>query len=475
MQQALRGGGGRARLPDHGRPARVRQACIDWLARRSGSPGSASTGAADDRLQGAGRLAADPARARRRATWWCTRRWPIRPTRWARPLVGRRGVATDSLTAVGPRDPRWCGSTRRPTRPGGCCRPTTCARWSTGAASAGALLVSDECYLECAWEAEPVSVLHPDICGGSLEGILAVHSLSKRSNLAGYRGAFVAGDPAVVGELLAVRKHLGLMMPGAGAARDGRGARRRRARGGAARPLRGPSRCCAAALEAAGFRIDHSEGALYLWATRGRGLLGHRRLARRARHPGRAGRVLRPGRRPARPGRPHRHRRAHRRRGRAPAPDGAHREPSDPSSRTRRDPVAAFAAAGLPAVLGVAADVPVLPANATRCGSGVAVATTNCAHRPADPAARLAVGRPVTRSWRDRCLSQVAEGPLGVADQPVAAAAGVGVVNHAGERPPGCSRSAPRRATRASARGRRRRPEAGALHLLRGVGDLIVS
>ena len=57
-------------------------------------------------------------------------------------------------------------------------------------------------------------MLHPRVCGGSHEGILAVHSLSKRSNLAGYRCAFVAGDPAVVGELLAVRKNLGLMMPG---------------------------------------------------------------------------------------------------------------------------------------------------------------------------------------------------------------------------------------------------------------------
>src|SRR3546814_6830839 len=67
-----------------------------------------------------------------------------------------------------------------------------------------------------AWDAEkqPLSVLHPDVCGGSSEGILTVHSLSKRSNLAGYRCAFVAGDPALVGELLAVRKNLGLQMPG---------------------------------------------------------------------------------------------------------------------------------------------------------------------------------------------------------------------------------------------------------------------
>ena len=57
-------------------------------------------------------------------------------------------------------------------------------------------------------------MLHPDVCGGSAEGVLAVHSLSKRSNLAGYRCAFVAGDPALVGELLAVRKNLGLQVPG---------------------------------------------------------------------------------------------------------------------------------------------------------------------------------------------------------------------------------------------------------------------
>ena len=75
----------------------------------------------------------------------------------------------------------------------------------------GVLVFSDECYLELGWEADPVSVLHPDVCGGSYEGIVAVHSLSKRSNLAGYRAAFLAGDPAVLGELLQIRKHGGMM------------------------------------------------------------------------------------------------------------------------------------------------------------------------------------------------------------------------------------------------------------------------
>ena len=61
----------------------------------------------------------------------------------------------------------------------------------------GAVLASDECYGEFGWDAEPMSVLHPDINMGSLDGLLAVHSLSKRSNAAGYRAGFVAGDPQV--------------------------------------------------------------------------------------------------------------------------------------------------------------------------------------------------------------------------------------------------------------------------------------
>jgi succinyldiaminopimelate transaminase len=132
----------------------------------------------------------------------------------------------------------------------------------------GALLVSDECYLECAWETTPVSVLHPDVCDGDHTGILAVHSLSKRSNMAGHRVAFVTGDRDVVGELLAVRKNLGLIMPGpqqlamAAALDDDEHVVEQHARYAARRAkLR-------EALESAGFRIDHSEASLYLWSRR---------------------------------------------------------------------------------------------------------------------------------------------------------------------------------------------------------------
>ncbi|MFF3515527.1 bifunctional succinyldiaminopimelate transaminase/glutamate-prephenate aminotransferase [Streptomyces sp. NPDC002573] len=132
----------------------------------------------------------------------------------------------------------------------------------------GVLVFSDECYLELGWEADPVSVLHPDVCGGSYEGIVAVHSLSKRSNLAGYRAAFLAGDPAVLGPLLEIRKHGGMMTSAptqaavVAALGDDTHVREQRERYAARRTA------LREALLGHGFRIEHSEASLYLWATR---------------------------------------------------------------------------------------------------------------------------------------------------------------------------------------------------------------
>jgi succinyldiaminopimelate transaminase len=185
-------------------------------------------------------------------------------------LAGAESLATDSLTAFGPRTPRllWINS---PANPSGRVLPLDHLRkvvdWSR---ERGTILVSDECYIECAWEGErPLSILDPQVNGGSLEGILAVHSLSKRSNLAGYRCAFVAGDPALVGELLAVRKNLGLQMPGPQqhamitALDDDAHVDAQHALYAARRAK------LKEALLAAGFTIDHSEASLYLWATAG--------------------------------------------------------------------------------------------------------------------------------------------------------------------------------------------------------------
>lgn len=132
----------------------------------------------------------------------------------------------------------------------------------------GVLVVSDECYLELGWEADPVSVLHPDVNGGSYDGLVAVHSLSKRSNLAGYRAAFLAGDPAVLGPLLEIRKHGGMMTSAptqaavVAALGDDEHVRVQRERYAARRTA------LREALAGHGFRIEHSEASLYLWATR---------------------------------------------------------------------------------------------------------------------------------------------------------------------------------------------------------------
>ncbi|GAB3815772.1 hypothetical protein GCM10027605_63720 [Micromonospora zhanjiangensis] len=132
----------------------------------------------------------------------------------------------------------------------------------------GAVVASDECYLPLGWETTPTSILADEVSGGSYAGLLAVHSLSKRSNLAGYRAGFVAGDPELVAELLKIRKHAGMIVPTpvqaamVAALADERHADEQRER------YRARRETLRAALLAAGFGIEHSEAGLYLWATR---------------------------------------------------------------------------------------------------------------------------------------------------------------------------------------------------------------
>ena len=134
------------------------------------------------------------------------------------------------------------------------------------------LIVNDECYIELGWDITPVSILHPSVCGTGADahrGLLAVHSLSKRSNLAGYRAGFIAGDPVVVKQLLEIRKHSGSMVPTpmqaamVAAYNDDAHVEAQRAVYESRRST------LRAALEAAGFRIDASHAGLYLWATSG--------------------------------------------------------------------------------------------------------------------------------------------------------------------------------------------------------------
>jgi succinyldiaminopimelate transaminase len=179
-------------------------------------------------------------------------------------LAGATAVASDSLPADRVKLV-WVNS---PSNPTGRVLPVEHLRavveW---ARERGAVVASDECYISLGWEVAPVSVLHPDVCGASPAGVLAVHSLSKRSNLAGYRAGFVTGDPALVSDLLAVRKQAGMMMPGpvqaamtAALDDDAHALAQRQRYAGRRSVLR-------AAFAEADWTIEHSEAGLYLWAT----------------------------------------------------------------------------------------------------------------------------------------------------------------------------------------------------------------
>lgn len=181
-------------------------------------------------------------------------------------LAGCEPVPADDPEEVDDAALVWVNS---PSNPTGAVlsaqRQAQIVRW---ARERGAIVVADECYIELGWTQRPTSILHPSVCAGSHDGLLAVHSLSKRSNLAGYRFGFAAGDLALIADLLAVRKHSGMMVPtpvqraAIAALDDDDHVRVQRER------YRRRRAVLREALESAGFRIDLSDAGLYLWATR---------------------------------------------------------------------------------------------------------------------------------------------------------------------------------------------------------------
>jgi aspartate/methionine/tyrosine aminotransferase len=176
-------------------------------------------------------------------------------------------VAGDALdSAPGQSRLLWLNS---PSNPTGRVLPPSALRDAVAWGRAhGAVVASDECYIELGWDLNPTSALHTSVRGDSLDGLLGVFSLSKRSNLAGYRAGFVTGDPALMKELLLVGRQAGMIVPApvqaamTAALSDDEHAAAQKARYGARRAV------LAAGLTAAGFRIEHSEAGLYLWATR---------------------------------------------------------------------------------------------------------------------------------------------------------------------------------------------------------------
>jgi len=161
-------------------------------------------------------------------------------------------------------DLAWLNSPSNPTgRVHSDAEIKACIDWSR---TNKALLVSDECYLEFEHSARPVSVLSHT--GGDNTNILAVHSLSKRSSMAGYRAAFMIGDSELIARIREIRKHGGMMVPlpvqkaMTVALTDDKHVVEQRARYNARKEVLRP------VLEAAGFTIEFSNAGLYLWCTR---------------------------------------------------------------------------------------------------------------------------------------------------------------------------------------------------------------
>ena len=200
-------------------------------------------------------------------------------------IAGATPFAADATTAFGPTTPGsapkllWLNSPSNPT--GKVLGIEHLAKVVAWARDRGVLVASDECYAELDWRTEEErgqstrelpttpSILDPRVTGGSHEGLLAVYSTSKQSNLAGYRAAFVAGDPALVARLLEVRKHAGMIVPHPvqrallAAVGDDEHVALQRER------YRGRRQILRPAVEAFGMRIDDSAAGLYLWATAG--------------------------------------------------------------------------------------------------------------------------------------------------------------------------------------------------------------
>ena len=190
-------------------------------------------------------------------------------------IVGAEAVAADTLAELD-EDVRarvrlvWTNSPANPT--GAVLDAPALKSVVDDARALGAVVCGDECYAELgwdAWEGRTVPcILAPEVSGGDHTGLLSIYSLSKQSNLAGYRAAFAAGDPELVSALVNTRKHAGMIVPApvqhamAVALGDDEHVAAQKALYRARREALLP------ALREAGCAVDHSEAGLYLWTRR---------------------------------------------------------------------------------------------------------------------------------------------------------------------------------------------------------------
>jgi succinyldiaminopimelate transaminase len=179
------------------------------------------------------------------------------------------GAAVAGCRVVGPTDVADLTWLNSPSNPTGEVLPIeTMQAGVERARKSGGVVVSDECYIELGWGARPVSILHPAVTGGQHARVLALHSLSKRSNMAGYRFGFLTGDVDVIAQLRETRKHLGAMVPAPiqaaaiAAFDDDQHVAEQRER------YRERREVLLSALEDAGFSHTGGDAGLYLWVTR---------------------------------------------------------------------------------------------------------------------------------------------------------------------------------------------------------------
>jgi succinyldiaminopimelate transaminase len=190
-------------------------------------------------------------------------------------LVGATAIATDDLNELSDEQRArvklvWVNSPGNPT---GKVRDLESLRQLVHQArELGAVVASDECYAELGWdefEGAVPSVLDPRVNDGNLDNLLSLYSLSKQSNLAGYRAAFVAGAPNLMPTLVNSRKHAGMIVPGpiqhamVVALGDDEHVVAQREIYRARREMLRP------ALENFGLTIEDSVAGLYLWCTEG--------------------------------------------------------------------------------------------------------------------------------------------------------------------------------------------------------------
>lgn len=189
-------------------------------------------------------------------------------------IVGATSVAADSLSELDEATRArvklvWVNS---PSNPTGIVQDTQTLRAIVDDARAlGAVVASDECYAELGWgrweETRIPSILAKKVSGGDHTGLLSVYSMSKQSNMAGYRAAFVAGDEQLIAALINLRSHTGMVLPGpiqaamVAALHDDDHVLQQKARYRKRREL------LTSALKKAGLNIVHSEAGLYLWVT----------------------------------------------------------------------------------------------------------------------------------------------------------------------------------------------------------------